>query len=355
MSTIRATVSGYYGFGNVGDEAVLEGMLKSFGLAGCEIDAKVLTGSVHRTGLLHKNVRPVARYSFSGLFSAIRDCDVFISGGGSLFQDATSARSVIYYLYVLRMAQLLGKKTAIFAQGVGPLSRPYLKNAVGKAMGLADVLAVRDEDSRAFIESIGVKKSVTVCTDPAVLVGPDMEAAQKSFDSHKIDERPKIALCLRPWEHASDFIEATVPAIESACNKTGAQIVLLPMLEREDRPLMEQISTGTMLPDISIPGHAMGIIGSCDMVVGMRLHSLIFAASCGVPFVSLSYDPKVESFARKTGCEYMLALDTATPEEVGQVILSLWEKRKTERERLASVREGLSEDALVPARMIGGM
>ncbi|MEW5935139.1 MAG: polysaccharide pyruvyl transferase family protein, partial [Bacillota bacterium] len=39
-----------------------------------------------------------------------------------------------------------------------------------------------------------------------------------------------------------------------------------------------------------------------DLVIGMRLHALIFAVAAGVPVVGVSYDPKVESFLAEVGC-----------------------------------------------------
>ena len=40
----------------------------------------------------------------------------------------------------------------------------------------------------------------------------------------------------------------------------------------------------------------LSIIGSMDVMVGVRLHALIYAAVMGVPMIGVSYDPKVDSF-----------------------------------------------------------
>ena len=99
-------LSGYYGFGNAGDEAVLSGILSSLSEA-LDGDITVLSSNPAYT-LEHHNVSAVHRYK--QLLPAVAGCDLLISGGGSLLQDATSKRSIYYYLAVLRLAQIMGKK-----------------------------------------------------------------------------------------------------------------------------------------------------------------------------------------------------------------------------------------------------
>ena len=91
----KILISGFYGFGNGGDEAVLSGIIKALGAASLK-DITVLSSDPGYTESLHK-VKAAPRSSAKTL-KAIRDCDIFISGGGSLFQNATSNRSLYYYL-----------------------------------------------------------------------------------------------------------------------------------------------------------------------------------------------------------------------------------------------------------------
>jgi N-acetylglucosaminyldiphosphoundecaprenol N-acetyl-beta-D-mannosaminyltransferase len=41
-------------------------------------------------------------------------------------------------------------------------------------------------------------------------------------------------------------------------------------------------------------GQIMGIVGMAEAMVGMRLHTLIYAAKCGTPVIGLVYDSKVK-------------------------------------------------------------
>ena len=54
----------------------------------------------------------------------MKTCDAFISGGGSLLQDVTSLRNIVYYTGLIRMAGVAKKPAMIYAQGIGPLKKP---------------------------------------------------------------------------------------------------------------------------------------------------------------------------------------------------------------------------------------
>jgi hypothetical protein len=72
---------------------------------------------------------------------------------------------------------------------------------------------------------------------------------------------------------------------------------------------MPRASRAAILRERHAPKALAGVLAGCDLVVGMRLHSLVFAASAGVPVVGLVYDPKVASLMTRLGVEqYALAL-----------------------------------------------
>src|SRR5947208_2546495 len=115
-------ISGYYGFRNGGDEGVLAAILD-------HLEARlpaatvytVTSGDAEYTERLHgtekRRVRAIPRQSPGPLLQAIRACDLFISGGGSLLQDATSLRNVVYYSTLIRLARMFEKPVMIYGQG----------------------------------------------------------------------------------------------------------------------------------------------------------------------------------------------------------------------------------------------
>ena len=162
----RLLLSGYYGYGNAGDEAVLAGLIAGFRAASADAVLSVLSGAPSETRAAH-GIAAVDRYRPAALLPAIARCDLFLSGGGSLLQDVSSAHSIFYYLGVVKMAQMLGKKTMFAAQGIGPLTLPRSRKLVAAVAGKLDAITVRDPGSAALLREIGVSRpSIEVTADP---------------------------------------------------------------------------------------------------------------------------------------------------------------------------------------------
>ena len=124
LHPIRIAVSGYYGCGNIGDEAVLAGIVESFAIRSGTNSASftVLSANAADTGKRH-GLAAIDRMKLPAVRRVLRESDLLISGGGSLLQDTTSVRSLLYYLWVVRLARSCGTPVMFFAQGIGPLRR----------------------------------------------------------------------------------------------------------------------------------------------------------------------------------------------------------------------------------------
>ncbi|HXM06785.1 MAG TPA: polysaccharide pyruvyl transferase family protein, partial [Candidatus Acidoferrum sp.] len=119
---MRLLISGYYGFGNLGDEALLRIIVDRISTRVPAADIEVLSATPGRTAReLH--VRSTPRGQWRNVRRAIRESDVVVSGGGGLLQNATSSRSLLYYSGILREAIRAHRKSMIFAQSIGPLDR----------------------------------------------------------------------------------------------------------------------------------------------------------------------------------------------------------------------------------------
>lgn len=321
----RIVISGYYGFGNIGDEAVLSGVCATLKQLGVDAEITALSADPARTIREHPGVNAVKRFGLAGIAAAMRRADLVISGGGSLFQDTTSARSPYYYLTVLRLAQIMRRKTMVYAQGVGPLVRPRIRGGVAKAFNRADAITVRDADSKALLREIGVTREVHVSADPSFLVKPDLEAADTIIPEAGLAERPLVGISLRTWPGYNDWIEAAARELVKLCEDLGATAAFIPMQEPEDAGVTHG---GIVLRHGGDPRVAKGLISRCEMVVGMRLHSLIFAAGSGVGFVPVVYDPKVSSFAAETGQSAGVAVGDPDSGALADAVKKTWTSRQ---------------------------
>jgi len=344
----RLLLSGYYGYGNAGDEAVLSGLVAGFRSAAPtgELELTALSGSPAETRTAH-GIEAADRYQPAALLPAIARCEAFLSGGGSLLQDVSSAHSIFYYLGVVKMAQMLGKKTMFIAQGVGPLSLPRSRKLVATVANKLDAITVRDSDSAALLREIGVTRPlIEVTADPALLLSPS------SSGSPIIGGGGAFGVALRPW-HGQENVGAEVAAACLAA-LSRQKPLLLPMQDASDRPVAEQFArkwgeanAATLCSTTDGLGPLLSIIAGCDMMVGMRLHALILAAATGVPSVALSYDPKVAAFMQGSGQgDAMYDLNAPDLDRLAALLARVWAERTVRADALHAALPGLRAKAM---------
>lgn len=330
----RITISGYYGFSNAGDEAVLAsvvGGLRRY--AGDDVEITVLSATPSETADAY-GVTAVPRMNMARVREAVHGCDLFISGGGSLIQDATSFKSLVYYLLVITTARRAGRRVMIMGQGIGPLRRLSSREFTRMALDGVPLITVRDRESADLLAEIGVRRPrIEVTADPTFALDPcDPEEARRLLSESGIGPgEDAVAVALREWPESPGLGEAAVAALGGLSARIPARLVLVPMQRPEDFRLAERIREPlgdrvALLPDGCDPRRILGVIAACRMVIAMRLHALIFAASVGVPAVGIAYDPKVESFISASGQESVSLAETESGALTDRV-LDAWDRR----------------------------
>lgn len=314
-------ISGYYGYDNAGDEAVLAAILEQVSNLAPGAAFVVTSGAPRQTERLHAgekySLRAVARDDFKTLWRELRECDLFISGGGSLLQDATSLRNIIYYIGLIRMAQFARKPAMVYAQGIGPLTRKLSQQLTSGALQHegTKALIVRDPESKALLERIGVRREIEITADPvwALTPGQEMEKGQSTSSQSTFGESTfprngsqRWMVSLRSWLDATtpDSEAVLLRAIREAAKRENATLRFLTMQPERDRALIESLGVAPEeIFDTSAlsPRAVMRLTKECDLMIAMRLHALIFAAAQGVPCLAISYDPKVSSLAKMMG------------------------------------------------------
>lgn len=313
---MRIFLSGYYGYANAGDEAVLAAILEHFTQ---QLEPRhetpefiVTSGDPALTerwhGSARYSLRAIGRQSPRDLLAGLRSCDVFVSGGGSLLQDVTSVRNVVYYTGLIRLAALARKPIMIYAQGVGPLRHPLSRKLSRAAMQKASAITVRDQASASLLREIGVSKPIEVTADP---VWGLSSASQSS------PEPNSWTVSLRSWIGGAPERGFNASLAQVAREK-GARLRLLPMQPEHDEPICRKYlqqhggAQDEVLQARGLPPRDMVSLASRgSLMIAMRLHALIFAASRGVPCVAVNYDPKVAALAHIIGAPCLDDLDDA--------------------------------------------
>ncbi len=342
---MRLLISGYFGFGNIGDEAILAATVEQLRMQRPGDELVVLSVNPSRTQAQY-DVIAAPRWSLSAIWRQLRAADLLICGGGGLIQDTTSFLSPLYYLGVLALARAAKTPYMIFAQGIGPLRRRLMWRLTASATAQAQAVTVRDEQSAQLLRyGLGVAEPpAQVTADPALLLSPgSAERTEELLASCGVSaETPLIGISLRSWPQL-EIEEAVAGLIHYLRDEIGAQVLLIPFQSGEDTSLAWRVagaggSAVAILEGITEPRDLLGVISSLDLLVSMRLHGLIFAASTAVPAVGIAYDPKVDYFAQ-TAEQIVVKPDEVSSQRLIQAVDELWTTSRSDsahRQQLAS-------------------
>lgn len=313
----KIVISGYYGFANAGDEAMLAAIIKALRAEGAASGKNsdgfsapaltVISGNPKVTAAKY-GVASIHRFNPWEIFRSLSRCDLLLSGGGSLLQDVTSKRSLLYYLSVLALALLLGKKVMLFAQGIGPIKSGILRKLTKIVCSHADLITVRDRDSLYELRHIGIPPEKVQLTADAVLTLPreSTERGRALLDACGVARgRMLIAISVRKWQEDDRYLLEIAKAADLLSREYDAQVVILPLQYPMDLPACERLEHYMVHKEACVVLKAdcdteefLSLIGNFDLLIGMRLHALIFAAIMERPFVAISYDPKVDGFVK---------------------------------------------------------
>ncbi len=302
---MKFVLSGYYGFDNAGDEALLSAICSTIKRIEPEADFTVFSGAPQKTTTLH-GLRAVDRMNPFVVLRELWRADLLISGGGSLLQDVTGPRSLPYYISIVALALLLGKPVIFYAQGVGPINRPFSKFLMRLIANRVDLITLRDEDSRQLLQEMGVSRPpVKITADPVFTLEPspgDYQAMEELLQAMGLWESRAIGVSVRKWEELEGYQVQLARVLDFLVEK-GYRVLFLPMDYPADLKESQRVGTLMQQPYYLVDKHLnsaehIALISRLDMMIGMRLHSLIFAASRGVPFAGISYDPKIDAFLK---------------------------------------------------------
>ncbi len=385
MSPRKILVAGYYGYGNLGDEAILASVLANVRRLRPDSRFTVLSGDPESTARRHQ-VAAFFLEDFECRVKAVRESDLVILGGGGLFQDhwpvdvrtlfSSAARGLALYAEIPLLAAMFGRPCALYAVGIGPLSSPTGRWLTRVACSVASVVTVRDGPSRRLLEESGLRGEEgmawpLVTADPAFsLVGTHGAEADRWLDRLGVPNgRPLIGVNVRPWDRKCDparWQEACARALDAIVTESGAHVLFLPFQDRgahaDDvqaaRAVVRRMRTqgqAWVSPVVRDPSLARGLLARCQKALVMRYHAALFGLQAGVPVVALAYDPKVEALMAQVGAaEASLSLSDWTAKAIVASLCAVeqvWDAeavadRLEELSRLSQETAGLALSAL---------
>lgn len=353
----KITIAGYFGLQNAGDEAILSAMLKDLTQFQHNLEFTVLS---YAPGFI------ASEYSLSTVFwsdwpkvaDEIAMSDLVLLSGGLLHDyDGVDLSKILIsqemgfesVVSIPILANQIGIPYMLYAIGVGPLHSDLSKMIVRDIVDRASICTVRDRGSKRLLQKIGSSPDhVQVTADPAFGIDPISTPQVKSilvteFGSDLV--HPLLGVALRSWNFRipeEEWLQEIIAGCDQYLDHTDGTILFIPfhnheILQSSDRSIsllvkerMRNRDRAFVLASNYRPREICGVIGNCDYVLGMRLHSLIFASKMCVPFVGLSYDPKVTNFIEEIGFDsHSFDIRRIKGEQLANRLLDLHEERRS--------------------------
>lgn len=287
----KILISGYYGFDNFGDEAILGVLTQKLKSLGAEV--RVLSCKPERTSKLY-NVNATFSMCPSMALLRIMESDILVSGGGSLLQDVTSLKSLIYYLFIINLALFFKKKVVIFAQGIGPINSKFGAFLTKKTLKKCTLVSVRDRKSSLLLHLWGIDADL-VC-DP--LFGLKLEKPQT---------QNKVGVQLRSFKTLNDNLlnklaqqinkEFSDKEIEIYSFQDSLDLEVCKKFEKILKEINPNIRTTLLFNQTS--QEILDKISQLEYMIAMRFHANLIALKYGIKSLAISYDIKVEKLAEE--------------------------------------------------------
>jgi polysaccharide pyruvyl transferase WcaK-like protein len=316
MGRKRLLVAGAYGTGNLGDEAILVGILQILGK----------NRKYDRNQILVFSRDPQETKSLHGISAKRRNLvdlltanDVII-GGGELFQD--NGYMAVKYSILGLASKILKKHVKFYAVGVSHVRSLVAKFLIRTSLTVADEISVRDLESKKRLRQLGIQKSIDIVDDPANYVTPvtRKEASRLlSAEGVKVHDPCILIGVVSQYIRNSELNEPTqkflLSFLEQILNKhSEVQFIFIPFNAHKDDSFDSDIINGEwleknlktskfkVLRNKYTPQQIMGMFQLLDVVVSTRLHPLIFASKTNIPGIGVDIFEKVDAFCSSHGC-----------------------------------------------------
>ena len=348
----KVLFSGYYGFDNSGDDAILHAIVNDIRAIDPTIQLNVLSYDPARTRRLY-NVNATQRFHYGSVKKALKSADLLISGGGSLLQDETSSRSLYYYLGVMALAKRMKKKIYVYANGVGPIHKTVNRKLTAKVLNGVDFITLRDDDSLEVLRDIGVTKpEMEVTADPVYgIEGIGEGAARALLREERIPvDRRFMGVAVRQWKKAPALAKKMAYVADRVYEECGIDTLFTPLHYPEDKHFADSIKAAMVHKE---HGHVLagnyaveemeGIIGLCDVMIAMRLHALIYAVTSKTPVVGVVYDPKVKSQLEALGIPSDIEAEGMDEKKLLNAVVATFNDGDGARKKLTLMHDDLRE------------
>ena len=346
---MKIVIAGNYGANNLGDEMILRGLLRLLNDIVPKAKITVLSAEPKDTKKRHNvkslNLFPAGfRSFFRNLFDfkrknlkAVKECDVFILGGGGLFGSLTFIANLIWGLQA-KMAYKYNKPVIMYGQSIGELKGKIRKRIVKKLFKKASLIVVRDNESQKRLKSLKIKEKIYVAPDLAL----NMD------DHHHPHQKNEVIIALRHLDDLSlIFKKGIADFLYDIYDKHDYKIQFIDFKSEVDNKLHEHVIDMlyqqcpvehiTLVKDTN---ELLRLFSNAGFVLAMRLHSVIAAIMVEKPFIAINYAPKVKAFLEYAKLdEFLIDMDDLSEDKLNEMFKKIMKNKVNIRKRLKKFKE----------------
>ena len=358
ISRPKIVIQGWYGNGNLGDEIILECMLSELRGHFPEATFVVVSDDPADTKRRHgveSIPRGGGRMQRLKRLRALTDADLFILGGGELLkQFGSSDVSILTWLGPLELAHEMGVPTMTYAVGVSDRLSSRAEAVMKGILSKTDAVLVRDPLSFDVLRRIGVPNA-RLTADPALLF-PELHQEARGRPA---PGELRVSVFVNEWFVTRSVVPDPVSwqrfknrmaeCVDGLIERYGATVRFVPMQVtdsgEDDRTVAREIAGLTrnrglieVREERVSANELLGLISGSNLVISMRLHSLILATALGVPALAIEYQSKVKRFSDSIGTsDWVIGITDSNSDSM----LSLCSRAASGSYPLALVKERL--------------
>lgn len=337
MKAQKILLLGSYGQSNLGDDLLMWNYLKQLEAWGAkEIYVNANTTEFIPDVIKEKfpHLRIVLTYqtSLSQYLQLIKSVDCIVYGGGTLYKELYSSTGRSPYSVIIRMmgfnilAKMLNTRVYNLNIGIGSLKTRTGRIITKRALSASTKTVFRDKESFEFARDIlkVAPEKIQLSVD-GLFTNPIWRTVWHKKNL-KIDRKKykrvvgiNVLSDIPDWVDREAYIR-TIQEFVAHALKQGDYVVFIPFQTdfnpRNDLAFMQEAFSDTlegytnytMLKEVPID-LVHSYLTQCDVLVGMRFHSLLLASACSVPFVAIAYDTKCWRFIEEINYSYALKLE----------------------------------------------
>jgi polysaccharide pyruvyl transferase CsaB len=318
----KLVLAGYFGAGNIGDEAILSAQIASlkpyFDLLVLSLNPES-TANTHKVDCIKlpslRKPREIGQF-----FRAVARCDALIVGGGGFLANRLQTFSIYYWLLLMFLAKSLRKKLILFSVGCGPFRDGIHSVLIRSVLNKADIILLRDSISEYLVKQVvRVSTPTRVTGDVAFLLEQEFHPDKSLTELIKNSQTPRILFVLCPRFHMRklwkgykykkkyhDYATSMGQLVDFVIEEMNGTPIFLPFYPG-DVPFYRDILKRTrhekrviFLNYTQNMNAILSLFREADIVIGARYHSIIFSIIAGTPILPIIYHHKSYAVVKHT-------------------------------------------------------